>query len=316
MAKIVISYRRADSEAIAGRIRDRLVNEFGTDSVFMDIDSIPIGVDFRAYIADALKNTDILLVVIGQQWLGNAKRKLRIHRLSDPVRVELETAFEARIPVWPILVNDAVMPSADKLPDTLQQLSDCNAATVAAGRDFHVHMERLIRQMRPLLGASDPPGVQPRTIGQAPLTPRAKLNRLPSKKTLVAAAGLTALLLAAFIGWFPFRPRSSPQLEKRTTISPQTALASTLPCSEEGSLKSLGTKTPASISFVNRSAETKKIYWLDHNGSRVPYATLAPQQMVAFATFITHPWVVTNSADACETIYLPSSSPQQISIDK
>jgi hypothetical protein len=65
MSQIVISYRRADSDAIAGRMRDRLANHFGENSVFMDIDSIPIGMDFRQHIQDTLARCDILIAVIG-----------------------------------------------------------------------------------------------------------------------------------------------------------------------------------------------------------------------------------------------------------
>jgi hypothetical protein len=48
MARIFISYRRSDSQATAGRIYDRLTREFGGHDVFMDVDHIPPGVDFRA----------------------------------------------------------------------------------------------------------------------------------------------------------------------------------------------------------------------------------------------------------------------------
>jgi len=54
MPKIVVSYRRQDSEAITGRIRDRLANHYGEQSVFMDIDSIPFGADFRERVSEAL----------------------------------------------------------------------------------------------------------------------------------------------------------------------------------------------------------------------------------------------------------------------
>jgi hypothetical protein len=40
MARIFVSYRRSDSDVIAGRIRDRLARSYGDDSVFMDIDNI------------------------------------------------------------------------------------------------------------------------------------------------------------------------------------------------------------------------------------------------------------------------------------
>lgn len=70
MPKITISYRRADTDVMAGRIRDRLVVHYGEDAVFMDIDSIPFGTHFRAHIFDAVVHSDMLLVIVGQRWLG------------------------------------------------------------------------------------------------------------------------------------------------------------------------------------------------------------------------------------------------------
>src|SRR5215470_15043471 len=160
MPKIVISYRRADSGVITGRIRDRLAQHYGDDSIFMDIDNIPFGMDFRSNIADALAKNDLLLAVIGPDWLGVASSALtpgltpgpgpglgRIHDPDDPVRIEVETALQRGIPTIPVLVGGASMPSADELPDSLKSLSFHNAAEVDSGRDFHAHLDRLIRSM-------------------------------------------------------------------------------------------------------------------------------------------------------------------------
>jgi hypothetical protein len=65
--KIILSYRRADSAGIAGRIFDRFVTHFGADGVFMDIDSIPFGIDFREQIKSELGNSDVVVVVMGLQ---------------------------------------------------------------------------------------------------------------------------------------------------------------------------------------------------------------------------------------------------------
>ena len=46
MYQIFISYRRSDSESFSGRLRDRLVAEFGRRSVFMDTSTIPGGAKF------------------------------------------------------------------------------------------------------------------------------------------------------------------------------------------------------------------------------------------------------------------------------
>src|SRR6266699_3821868 len=148
MPKIIISYRRADSGVITGRIRDRLAQHYGDDSVFMDIDNIPFGMDFRKNIADALAKNDILLAVIGPDWLGAASSGPgRIHDQDDPVRIEVETALQRGIPTIPVLVGGAEMPKADDLPDTLKSLSFHNAAEVDSARDFHSHMDRLIRSI-------------------------------------------------------------------------------------------------------------------------------------------------------------------------
>ena len=48
MANVIVSYRRSNSAAIAGRVRDRLAQYYGADAIFMDIDSIPLGADFAS----------------------------------------------------------------------------------------------------------------------------------------------------------------------------------------------------------------------------------------------------------------------------
>src|ERR1700730_8699201 len=142
MAKIILSYRRSDSEAIAGRIRDKLVSHYGDDSVFMDIDSIPFGLDFREHVKNALLENDILIAVIGPKWMGpDVNNRSRINEETDPVRIELETALKRNIPVVPVLVGGASMPLPAELPDGLKDLPFRNAAQIDAGRDFHQHME-------------------------------------------------------------------------------------------------------------------------------------------------------------------------------
>ncbi len=52
MPRIFISYRRADSITMTGRIHDRLVARYGEKNVFKDVDDIPLGVDFRTVLED------------------------------------------------------------------------------------------------------------------------------------------------------------------------------------------------------------------------------------------------------------------------
>ena len=145
MPTIAISYRRSDSSAISGRIYDRLAGHYGEQSVFMDIDNIPFGIDFRTHIQETLQRTDILIAVIGTKWLGgNADGSSRMLEKSDPVRVEIETALERKTPILPVLVDGAKMPDNSELPIEFGNFAYLNATEVASGRDFRNHMERLV----------------------------------------------------------------------------------------------------------------------------------------------------------------------------
>jgi len=91
MPRIFISYRRTDSPDVAGRIYERFAARFGRKNVFKDIDNIPVGTDFRAVIEDALLNCQVMLVVIGPNWLDakDAEGKRRLDNPEDFVRIEV-----------------------------------------------------------------------------------------------------------------------------------------------------------------------------------------------------------------------------------
>ncbi len=143
--KVFLSYRRDDTLAVAGRIFDRLCAHYGYPAVYMDIDAIPPGVDFRRHINEAIRQSDILLALIGNQWLGPLDKETR--RLAEPgdfVRIEIEAAFNRDVPVVPVLIGRAQMPGEYQLPPSLAELAYRNAYIVDPGRDFHSHMDRLI----------------------------------------------------------------------------------------------------------------------------------------------------------------------------
>ena len=96
MPTIVISYRRTDSSAVAGRIFDRLIAHYDEESVFLDIDNIPFGIDFRAHIQQTLQGADVVLAIIGANWLGvSPGGGTRMCEPTDPVRIEIETALDS-----------------------------------------------------------------------------------------------------------------------------------------------------------------------------------------------------------------------------
>ncbi len=111
----------------------------------MDIDNIPFGVDFREHIDAAVGQCDVVLAVIGPRWVGKAFIRRRIDEPKDFVRVELESALRRNLPVIPILIDNAGMPGEADLPPSLTRLAFRNAIEVDHGRDFHLHIDRLIR---------------------------------------------------------------------------------------------------------------------------------------------------------------------------
>jgi TIR domain len=156
MPMIVISYRRSDSADIAGRIFDRLSAHYGEHSVFMDIDNVPFGTDFRTHIQETLYKTDVVLAIVGPNWLGRrVDGATRMQEDRDPVRVEIETALKLQTPIIPVLVAGAKMPSSDELPKELGNFVYLNAPEVASGRDFRAHMDRVIAAIDRIAPADD-----------------------------------------------------------------------------------------------------------------------------------------------------------------
>jgi formylglycine-generating enzyme required for sulfatase activity len=145
MAKIFLSYRRQDSAGVAGRICDRLRAHFGDDAVFIDIDSIPFGEDFRKHVDSAFGQCDLVLVVIGPKWAGENDVHRRLDDPKDFVRIEIESALKRDIPVIPVLIDRTKMPKEAELPPSIAGLTYRNAIDVDQGRDFDHHVHRLVQ---------------------------------------------------------------------------------------------------------------------------------------------------------------------------
>ncbi|WP_187278188.1 toll/interleukin-1 receptor domain-containing protein [Methylobacterium sp. WL7] len=142
--KILLSYRRADTGPSAGRLADRLKRHFGERNVFIDVDNIPFGTDFRTHIKTTIENCDFVLVIIGRSWVGRVGDQTRISDIEDHLRIEVETALRVGAVIIPVLVDRAPMPPAKDLPSSIEALAFLNAAPLDTGRDFNIHALRII----------------------------------------------------------------------------------------------------------------------------------------------------------------------------
>jgi hypothetical protein len=152
MPKIFISYRRDDTIDATGRMFDRLAAAFGTENVFKDVDSIPLGSDFTTIIAERLNDCEIVIVVIGRFWLTVRGRdgKARLDNPGDYVRIEIEQALNSRAVVVPALIGNIDMPREEQLPESIRKLTRKHAISIRPDPDFHRDMDRLIRALEDL----------------------------------------------------------------------------------------------------------------------------------------------------------------------
>ena len=67
--RIFISYRRSDCQSQANGLHDGLRHRLDCSKIFMDIDSIPPGADFEEHIRQEIELCDVVLVLIGDEWL-------------------------------------------------------------------------------------------------------------------------------------------------------------------------------------------------------------------------------------------------------
>ncbi|MDT7809555.1 MAG: hypothetical protein QOJ70_3368 [Acidobacteriota bacterium] len=158
---IFLNYRRDDSAGYAGRLFDRLNGHF-PDCVFRDVTGIALGRDFVKEIERKLDLCNVLIVVIGNQWLS-LEDEVHHRRIDDPndfVRLEVATGLRRDIRVIPVLVSGARMPHPSELPDDLKSLAQRNALEITEP-DFDNDVARLIRELERIFGVSSSATMMP-----------------------------------------------------------------------------------------------------------------------------------------------------------
>ena len=65
MGTLFINYRRGETAGEARALFNELAATLGKDSVFMDVDGIALGRDFRQVLHERLASCDLMLALIG-----------------------------------------------------------------------------------------------------------------------------------------------------------------------------------------------------------------------------------------------------------
>ena len=114
----------------------------------MDIDSVPLGIDFVEHVTEQIGKCNAVIVMIGKQWqaIKDKKRRRRLENEDDLVRAEIRAALQQKIPVIPVTVQNAAMPQAEDLPDDIRLLARRNGIDLSATR-WRTDVERLIKEL-------------------------------------------------------------------------------------------------------------------------------------------------------------------------
>jgi TIR domain-containing protein len=150
MPIVFISYRRSDTQMVAGRLREALARHFGESAIFRDKNSIGAGEDWTKAIKAELTHDTVVIALIGPTWAA-AKDDDGRRRLDDPAdwnRVELEEALQRSCRIVPLLVDETKMPKETELPESLRPIARTNALKLRDD-DWDSDIERLIHALDP-----------------------------------------------------------------------------------------------------------------------------------------------------------------------
>jgi hypothetical protein len=162
--KIFISYRRDDSRYQARMIYEAFLRGLPRENVFMDVDTIPLGVNFVKILEGWVEQCEVLLVLMGAEWANSTDPKTGKRRLDNPkdfVRVEIRGALSRDIPVVPVMLDGAQIPDEAELPDDIKGLLSRNAEFVEY-RTFDADVQRLLKKLG--VGGSAKQTAAPATI--------------------------------------------------------------------------------------------------------------------------------------------------------
>jgi hypothetical protein len=236
--RIFISYQRADSRHPAGRLWDHLSRTFGDENVFLDVESVEGGIDFRDELLRHVADADAVLIVIGESFDFT-----RLHHPDDYTRLELLTALRLRKSVLPVLVDSAEMPSATELPTPLVEIAYRQGMRLRSGSDFRSDAQDLISTLEslprslhddgwqlttpmsgtPVTGTQD----EPQPPDAAELQPLLARFLLDGRVIAVVGAGLKSYGRSSSYSWTPGdeHPPTFPELASHLGAKPASSLA-------------------------------------------------------------------------------------------
>lgn len=161
--RIFLNYRREDSRWPTLSLYNLLAQVFPREQLFMDVEGyIRPGNDFVEVLEEQVSACEVMIVVMGPQWLslvGEDGRPL-IGDVRDFVHIEIATALARKIRVIPVLVDGASMPKEAALPEPLKALTRRQAIRLNHDR-FSADGQGLVKALQESLGTKRVSDTQP-----------------------------------------------------------------------------------------------------------------------------------------------------------
>jgi hypothetical protein len=204
MPQLFIVYRQADSGFITRQIADRLAVTFGASNLMTIAQEAPPNVDLRDDVFRLASESRVVMVIIGQAWAQDP----RLQNPNDLIRIAIEAALQnPLVRVLPVVVNNAMMPSVQLLPPSIQQVCYRGATSVRDLPYFDQDINGLVRSVQHLLQATPPPISQSAIpYGNIPNRAIPRQNDAPAPRPIVIREnnngcwGIPLLIFGSAIG--------------------------------------------------------------------------------------------------------------------
>ena len=198
MTEIFISYRRDDVPGQVGRLYGRLVDHYGDDVVFMDVESLVLGQRFEDVILERIRHAKVMLVVMGPSWQAVRQRPAGE---PDLFQIEVDTAIANNTTISALLIDRTTPPDPKGLPAALQQVFD--------RQTFSIRQEAFNRDVSALIEGLEKTGIKPsarhrrRRVERALASGGWRYSWLAALSRAITPAGIVAVALAvvATVGW-------------------------------------------------------------------------------------------------------------------
>lgn len=190
--RVFINYRRQDTAADARLLYERLARRLGGANVFLDVVDLEPGTSWLDAIRSRGGSCAIFVVLIGPRWLASMDERAA-DRLADTgqdiVKLELELALSrsSGVDVLPVLVGDARMPTANRLPRSIRPVSGLQPVELR-----HTHydedIEHLISAMEAIAHRRAVPASEAEPAdASVPSSPASSHPNIPASPTMPPA---------------------------------------------------------------------------------------------------------------------------------